>query len=413
MSLFSHHLSPQSLIGCGLLLVALLSCQNNAKEQVYWSVPYAEEYAFYPVAWKQLLVLPSYCEGEPCLQAVNQRDGKEAWRLRHPALRSLFYNSTPYLVGEQLVFAAGQHLLAIAASSGELLWQHTHLRSGDPYLFGDSQHVYRSYPAATNKGFEVYQFALDNGQAEHIQTIPVRNSTSSLARSPVCVDQPGSSLLVSSVVDYLPQGGTESYLLSWRKEQPLEQHKHEVYPNNSKGYGATLPPLYVNNHLYGMAYNEVFGYDPFRKTEIWRTALPRELLTSRLSWHDGYLYAATEDAVLYVLDAVHGEKKWEVDIAGTPSRIFHTKDGIFLIGGSDRLLYQVSRDKQQVIAIYQNQEATGFERVAYISKDIAVLSDGKRWHGIPLGSLADSLVLRSSSAKSNFREKDIDHFSTD
>ena len=398
MSLF-FHLSPQSLIGCGLLMLVLSSCQDEVQEQVYWSVPYADECAFYPVAWKELLVLPSYCEGEPCLRALNQRDGKEVWRLRHPALRSLFYNSTPYLGGERLVFAAGQELLAIAASSGELLWQHTHPRAGDPYLFGDSQYVYRSYPAATNDGFEVYQFALDNGQAEHIQTITVRNSTSSLARSPVCVDQPGSPLLVSPVVDYLPQEGTDSYLLSWRKDQPAEQHKHEVYPNNTKGYGATLPPLRVKSHLYCMAYNEVVGYDLFRKTEIWRTALPRELLTSRLSWHDNQLYAATEDAVLYALDAVNGDIKWKVDIAGTPSRMFHTKDYVFLIGGSDRLLYQVSRDKQQVTATYQNREAKGFRRVAYISASLAVLSDGKWWHGIPLESLGDSLVLRSSPAK--------------
>lgn len=392
MCVFSH-CSPQSFLGCGLLLMTLLSCQEHAQEPLYWSVPYADECAFYPVAWQGLLVLPSYCGGEPCLRAVNQLDGEEAWRLRNPALRSLFYNSTPYLGGERLVFAAGNQLLAIALSSGKLVWQYTHPRAGDPYIFGDDQYVYRSYPAAGSNGFEIYQFALDDGKAEHIQTLTVRNSASSLVRSPVSMKQQGSRLLVSSVVDYLAQKGTNSYLLSWDKDQPAEHHKHEIYPDNAKGYGATLPPLYINRHLYCMAYNELVSYDPFGKAEIWRTTLPRELLTSRLSWYDGLLYAATEDAVLYAIEAKSGEIRWKVDIAGTPSRIFHTKAYLFLVGGSDRLLYQISRDKQQVIATYQSRAAPGFERIAYISKDIAILSDGQSWHGIPLTDLPDSLEL--------------------
>ncbi len=377
-----------------LLLLSLSACQNESSEPFqYWTLPYAGEYVFYPLAWQELIILPASCGGAPCLKAVRRQDGEEVWRLQNDMLQDIFYNTQPHISGELLLMSSGRHLVAVSLMSGTIIWTDTHQSVGDPYLTATDEQAFRTYPAIGQGGFEVYQFQLSNGQKERIQYIPVRNTGSASARPPTPIRLSDSLILVSPVVDYLLREGTHSYLMAWWKSRPTEHHTQQAYPDNAMGYGATLPLMAVGQRIYGVAHDEVICYDPVSNVEIWRVRLPRGLLTSRLSYYDGHLYIASEDAVLHVLDAVTGAMAWEVEIAGTPSRVFHTKDDIFLIGGSDRLLYQISRSRQQKAALYQGPKAKPLVPVAHISEHQALLSDGELWHSIPLNVLADSLPV--------------------
>jgi outer membrane protein assembly factor BamB len=108
--------------------------------------------------------------------------------------------------------------------------------------------------------------------------------------------------------------------------------------------------------------------------------------------HGDNLFLACEDEKLYAISASTGKLQWSSPIAGTPSRVFHAPEAIYLIGGSDQVLYEVDRHTGQVLGRYAFQgTARKLRRLAYFGHGVAVLNDGHNWQAVPLTALPTQL----------------------
>lgn len=376
----------------GLFLASLLGCTPT--EQEAWALPCSSSFEFYPLRWGPLLILSSECEGVPCIKGVSLRSGQEAWSLSDSLFSQVYYNFQPYLDEDYLVLPIGRELLCLSPESGEVRWRHQHERPGDAHVFGDGRFVYRSYRAPSDSAFEWVRLELTSGRDSLLLTAPVSLASRCLMRSPMPFFDGRDSGLVSPVIDYTPRGNTQSYLLLWKQGQAGEPLRHTIYPDNSQGVGAALPAVLSGKLSFWVTHRDLTAFDLEAGQELWRISLPHGLLTSRLSKHGECLYLACENERLYAISAADGHIRWSLPNSGTPSRIFHTEDRIFLIGGADQLLYEIDRSKGQILSRYAGKTAErNLRRPAYFSSEAALINDGARWKALPSFALRDSLKV--------------------
>jgi hypothetical protein len=386
--------TPQTLIVWGVLFFMVSGCSPTPKAGYRpWTDYASPTFEFYPIRIANQLIIPSYCVDKACIKSVDLFTGKENWAVSNPVFEKIFYNFQPYSDSSVLVLPIGNTTICIDVKNGEVLWVDEHPTSGDSNMFGDGTYAYRTFPSLSDTSFHVLQFDLYSGRKEKIMTYKVNNASSSMMRSPQPIVISGDTTLITSVIDHVPLKNTESYILKWRKKDEKKIVKHEVYPRNKKGVGASLPPLVINNKSYWVSHTDIVKYNNITEQEVWRIKLPRGLLTSRLAVHEGTLYAACENEKLYAISIDEGSIKWELGIAGTPSRLFCVEDNLYLIGGSDRLLYNIDINSESLKGKYRfkDQQIT-LHRASFFTEQLAVLTDGKFWYSKSNKNLYEELI---------------------
>mgnify|MGYP006266346333 CR=1 FL=1 len=356
-----------------------------------WVLPASNSFEFYPVGNGGMVILSSDCQEKPCIRAVDLKTGTERWSYTNEHLDQLFYNALIYLDQQYLVLPLGRQLVCLDISNGKAVWEYKADFAGDDYVTGDGRYAYRVYPEANNTAFKVLRFELKTGAKDTVLTQVVRNASHALMRSPVLAMQ-NDTFLVSPVIDYLPRKLTNSYILVWKKGDAHHATKHKIAPTNQKGIGAALPPFVKGGASYWVVDKEVVRYNIIEKQEGWRIKLPKGLLTSRLNMVGDTLLMACENEYLYGLSADDGQILWKVETAGTSSRVSSTSRYLFLIGGSDRLLYRINRMNPESIEKYSfKNEKRVLKRVSFVSSQAVILNDGKNWQSIQMNNLSDSL----------------------
>jgi outer membrane protein assembly factor BamB len=379
--------------GMLFLLFSVAGCTHQeAPTQFYnWVIPASNSFEFYPIRTVETIILSSDCQERPCIRAVDLKTGIERWSYTNEYLDQLFYNALIYLDQQYLVLPLGKQLLCLDIKTGKAVWKYETNFAGDDYVTGDGRYAYRVYPKANGTVLNVLRFKLKTGAKDTVRMQAVRNANYALMRSPSLAMEKD-TFLVSPVIDYLPLELTNSYILAWKKGEAHRAAKYKIAPTNRKGIGAALPPFIKDGASYWVVDKEVVRYNIIKSKENWRRRLPKGMLTSRLNMIGDTLLVACENEYLYGMSANNGQIIWKVKTAGTPSRVASTPGYLFLIGGSDRLLYRISRANPERVEKYTfKNEKRLLKRVSFFSSQAAILNDGNNWHSIPLCNLPDSL----------------------
>lgn len=372
-------------------LLLLTACASDLRSGVkYRQIPAAQAFHFYPIRWQDDLILPVRNKQGACIQSLPIAGGAPNWIICDPAFCRIYYNFSPYVSQDHLVLPIGRATFCLNPRTGVMLWQDRQAGPGDAHLFGEGEYAYRSFFHPPDSTYSVLQFRLADGTSRVLFTLPKVVNGQTLFRSPVPYRHQGTTWLLSPVISFAPKGKTRSFLLTWPKADTAKLIRWPAFPGRepAQGEGVTLPPVLEYPRSYWTAMENAFCLDLQTQTECWRTPLPRELLTSCLSSFGDQLFLATEDEKLYALSKSSGEILSVAKLAGTPSRIHHTANRIWVIGGSDGRLHVLARDSLRKMEEYAFAHTSRpLKRSSYIDEDVLVLSDGQIWHIVPADSL--------------------------
>ena len=331
-----------------------------------------------------------------CLKAVKVNNGKTVWEWpdRDSMIRKNFYNLTPYLFENILLFPAAKDLIAIDLNTGKTLWHKEKEFSGESHLAGIGSKAVRTYHDVADGFHKVFLIDVDNGNMKEIERIPMLTEGRNHVRSPfIYSSETEDTICVVSVIEYVPRKITKSYLLFWKLNDTSFHKKIPIYKDNLYGDGVTQQCIADEENSYWVANDEVVCVSVDHQDEIWRSKMSMGMLTSRLIMNGNYLYYACEDENLYALDKKSGSVLWSCKIAGTPGRIFINRDVLFITGGSDGRLYQISKETGELIssekiAGHDVKKGKYLRRTLFAGQDVLILNDGHSWFGYSIGGLA-------------------------
>lgn len=386
--------NPNRILLFGFFLLLFYGCIDDSIPNRAWKIHASKAFEFYPVLLGDLVLIPSSCNHIACIKAVDWRTGEVKWTYANDHLKSFYYNSMMYASVSNLLIPLKKDLICINTENGCERWQYSNTLSGDFNVFGADDIVYRSYPdPRSDTLYNTLSFNIKNGKILKKYIHSIRSAPTSIFRSPTIAHIHDEVVLLSSVVDYLPAHSTYSFIESWHRDGDFASERTKVYKENKEGLGLTLPLVVDNDMSFGIAHREVFCYDIPHDSIVWRTILPKGILTSRVSLYNDTLFIACEDEMLYSFSTSDGEILNKTKVAGTPSRLFHTTNDIWIVGGSDRLLYQLDRSTMSIINKYNfrsNQKV--LHRTALITANFALLTDGNFWYSYPLSEIKDHLL---------------------
>ena len=388
-----------ALAACALCL-CIFACQPQPYNAPFpaWSAEKARSFNFYPLRWGNKVVLAGRCQRGDCLQCIDLEDGRTEWELSDSAFSGIYYNCTPYLHGSRLLLPIGKELICVGLAEGKIAWRDRKEFSGESHLYGEGSRVYRSYYNYGKQELQIFAFNCKSGANELLFERSYEEGSEVLMRSPKPFrDSSGRRCLLAATAAYHPEKSLASHLFVV-DEKGNKVLEHQLYPPNRAGRGATRSPIVAEGKSYWQAGNRVICYDLQQQMECWQTELPRGLLTSRMLKVGDTVYAAAEDEYLYALKAEDGSLAWKSKASGTPSRLHACGSRLFLVGGSDRWLYEWQRQNGELVQRYKLRGGRGaMGRPALIAQDIMLLSDARRWYAFD-PSARDTVLRVAKSA---------------
>ncbi len=376
------------------ILVSISGCSDVAERNLKpWETASNTHFNLYPIVHLNNVILPSNCNGQNCLKAVNKHTGKTSWEWvdTNGILQKAYYNLSSYISSNVLILPISEDLIAIDLTNGKTLWHSKKKYAGESFVDGLGNNAVRTYYDKAEKVHKVFLIDMITGNMREIKRFDVPKEGKKFVRTPCLIKDEESSdtICVTSVIEYDPVKLTKNHLLFWILPNSDFQRNMEIYRENKNGDGVTKQCITDKSRSYWVANNEVVCVDILNQAELWRTEMKKGMLTSRLMQDDKYLFYACEDENLYALDKENGNIIWERKIAGTPSRVFINREILYLVGGSDGHLYMVNKNTGQLISSqkipYHNINAGKFlRRTLYAGMDILILNDGQNWHCYPL-----------------------------
>jgi len=372
-----------------IAIAILQGCEAPPQKMVLrWQMPIADRSNFYPIAHGEYLILPSKCGSADCIKKVDPQTGKTAWQWVDSAalLQGIYYNHTPYLHQNTLVLPNGSDLIAIDLKNGKTQWVLRDTMPGASHLGGNGNLLTRSYTSSDRKSCIARSFDLRTGRI--INEYKLESGSDSILlnlRSPnIYIAESGDTLCLAGLAEYVPRGGTDSFLEIWALEEEGHTFRIPIFKNNPRGDCITKQGVFgENGKTYWIAGNHLFCITPDDGRIAWKKELPRDMLSSQPYLTNGLLLLACEDEVLHALDASNGETVWTCPIAGTPSRLFVEDNAIYLVGGSDRKLYCIDRSTGSLQHKYEARKE-GFQRLLWVGAHTLVLQEGTDWHAFAL-----------------------------
>ncbi len=258
--------------------------------------------------------------------------------------------------------------------------------SGASHLGGNGNLLTRSYTAADRKSCIAKSYDVLTGHTTNEYKLESSSDSVLLhLRSPdVYITESGDTLCLAGLAEYVPRGGTDSFLEIWTSGEEGRTFRTPILQNNSRGDCITKQGIIgENGKTYWIAGNLLFCITPDDGKVLWKKELPRDMLSSQPYITDGLLLLACEDEVLHAVDASSGETVWACPIAGTPSRVFVEDNAIYLVGGSDQKLYCIDLSTGRLQRKYQAKQE-GFRRLLWVGSHTLVLQEGEDWHAFAL-----------------------------
>ena len=376
------------------LTIFSASCvSDNANHVEFWKVSSAPNFRLYPIAHKNLVILACDCNGERCLKAVNKFTGKLVWSwIEDEILSESYYNFEPYIYSNLLILPIKSKLIAIDLNNGTTKWENNKDYPGEPFLDGLGESVVRTYYSLKENKHIIFLIDIYSGHMQAIKEYSLSLDGTNFVRTPHIYKlgkESKDTSLVSSIIEYVPNKSTISYLSFATLSNPSLEHNTNIYQENKQGYGVTKQCISDGKKSFWVAHHDLVYIDLETRKEIWRTTMPAGMLTSKLYQSKEYLFFACEDEIIYKISKNNGEIVWQCPIAGTPSRLFISKNNLYIIGGSNGILYIIDSitgatlSKQSITG--ENKSNNRFLRRTFIVGDESiVLNDGENWLCYPI-----------------------------
>lgn len=285
----------------------------------------------------------------PVFYALDMKQGGIRWQGTDTSCSGkVYYNMEPFTSKYGVVVPCGKALKCMDTNTGEIRWSYQ--QSGQPEQLLEpctSSTFLQAVNDWDGRKSHIYTFNSMDGEAKRIYTIKWPDSSKLLLRTPVKVD--GTLLLFSSI---LMQYGTNKTVAKWHL---LNSSTNKIisegmaYPENNNGYGVTKQPVVIGNKAFMVAYDNVFCVSTTDGKELWRKELPRDMLTAMPIVSENGLFCPMEDGYVYKLNLNNGNVLWKAKIATTPSRPVIIKGLLFIVGGSDGILYVVSTKDGKIV----------------------------------------------------------------
>ncbi len=278
----------------------------------------------------------------PELYAIDWRQGSILWQaLDTSCTGNIYYNMNPFISGQNVVIPCGRTIKCLDAGAGEVQWVYQYAAYPEPFI---EPYTDKTFLQAANdwdeRASHIYEVNSISGNVRLIYSTNWPDSSKLLIRTPVRLGD-GQLLFSSIAMRY----GTNETTSKWHL---LDEHTAEIiaegvaFPKNLNGYGVTKQPLAMGTRAYLIAFDNVFCISTAGKKELWRKILPRDMLTSAPILSEEGLYCPMEDGFLYKLNLDDGHIVWKAKIATTPGRAVIAGGYLFIVGGSDGVLYVIS-----------------------------------------------------------------------
>lgn len=312
----------------------------------------------------------------PVFYALDTKQGRIIWQLTDTVCAGqVYYNMKSYALKQGIVLPCGRVTKCVDINTGKTRWVSE--QSGYPEQFLEPS-TRNTFLQAVNDwdGRESYvqEVKAMDGAAKPLYKIRWPGSSKLLIRTPIKVNE--ELLLFTSITMRYGTNKTVSkwHLLSRSTDKIISEGM--AYPENKDGYGVTKQPVIMGDKAFMVAYDHVFCVSTATGKEIWRKTLTRDMLTSSpIAGKDG-LYCPMEDGNLYKLSLEDGNEIWKTNISATPSRPVIVNDYLFIVGGSDGVLYSISTKDGKIGKILKSPNHD-FIRNQFFRRFIGVDSEGE------------------------------------
>ncbi|MCW5924708.1 MAG: PQQ-binding-like beta-propeller repeat protein [Saprospiraceae bacterium] len=375
---------------------ALLCCGKKQVEKpvlIWRSSPFGKVQieTIYPIFHDNKIMVTHSTEHAPfTICALSTKDGHIIWQYQDTAVNPnvLYYNLRAYQDGSTLLIPMGNRLMAFDMQNGKKLWENTMHDAAEDFIEGIGSLAFRIYYDLVEPKAYLYCIDTKRGDASLFQVFEIEQGHKAFYRTPrPLIGQRGDTCLVFTSIFQNLQSKETFAGLNWMDYQSKSiTQRDTIYPINYQGEGVTKQPLLdpAGKQLYFVANNELVCYHAWTRKELWRTEMPRDMLTSFPVADRKRVYFACEDGKVYAVDKNNGNILWSTHVSGTPSRIYDDGQSLHVIGGSDGIWHIL--DKDTGIETFQtespnrvNYPSIFFRRAFSVcpDKNAAICTDGK------------------------------------
>lgn len=335
----------------GIAVIILLLCpfacskdtsNEEGSEFSPWKTYSAGAFSFYPSYKDQIIILASFCDSLDCITGASIASGKKIWEYTNPALSQIYYNQSIRYFGDIMILPLGSSIVFVDLKDGSTKWKY------QPDLRASSEisiykgFIYRSY--LNGKSVEVHRISIENKVVEVIDSIRVRNYEHFVLIKPDLSMTDGDTSLIYACNAYNTLGKSESQVFIKKLNcDSCSTRSITIYDDWGTGSGIGIPFELSSSSVVLLAGKTLMALDISSEKTLWKKELPNGVLTSRIHICGDSILIACENEVLYCFRVEDGQELWKTGIAGTPSRLIATSESIWLIGGSDGMLYEIEK----------------------------------------------------------------------
>jgi outer membrane protein assembly factor BamB len=336
--------------------------------------------SIYPIFYKdKVIITQNLIAGGWKMVCLSKTEGNVTWTYTDTSDVQLYYNLKPFVYDSILVLPIDASAVAINLNTGNLVWKNAFGESAELFYEGYPSKAFRSY--YTKDSILVMETDCLTGKLKPIYAIPKFSDLRISLRTPA-PDGNNSKNIENLVFCKTLLNSTtnkSSAVLAFYniKEQKiikvdtLEKEGPEVR-------GITKQPLidYEAQNIYIVCHEKLYCYNLIEKTLIWQIALPRDMLTSNLTFDYDAIYFPSEDGYLYKINKVNGKIIWKSKVGGTPSRVYSCDYFIHVVGGSTGKWYIIQKSTGEPKKILDSPNAKALKDI-FFRRYFTMSPDGK------------------------------------
>lgn len=351
-----------------------------------WQVQLPADAYLYPTLLDSDILLSWNENQRQCFAAINPQKGKlrEQWCCDAELPTLLYYNLQADFLENILLLPAPKSLLAI--NPGKCRTIAMPFESGEAALSTADGMVFRIYFSNGQHRVHITAHDLKKDSFIELTTIDAPDSASIFLKNPfLYFDEQNGKVLATGYTYYWPSTRlTRNGVLRIALPEGRILSDQPLTPPNSEARGLNQHPIVWGNLSFWTAQTELICYDHVHNSIRWRRQMPAPMVTSRMLVHEGSLYFAAEDGMLYAIALPSGALIWSAQISGSPGRVFPVGDFLFLVGGSDGVLYGIRSSDGTVTLKMRSPEhdiskGIFFQRTAWADENGILLFDGNYW----------------------------------
>jgi outer membrane protein assembly factor BamB len=253
----------------------------------------------------------------------------------------------------QVSFCIGRKTFTIDINTGQTIFKKWQTSAGDGGLgditglsnllyrgfgnglaYNDSEDCIMEYNNITNGNRIVYSAKGKDGYQVGLRFINVSIDK-----------QQDTILIITNNMYHFGLKQTKTFLTKYNITQKQVLFEKEL--SNSENYGTPCASIIKNGRLYSFLGAKIFCHDLETGEHLWFKELDRPIVSSDPVIANNTLYVNDESKTLSALNLETGQLLWKTATAGTCRDLKYMNEVLYVVGGSDGLLYAVDATNGQ------------------------------------------------------------------